>query len=174
MTKKTPPEQEENQETSQENVPSVPDDALEIIANLNLDEKDPEALKSIIVAMSVSKTYSGPLPQSVDFARYEESSPGAGSRILNSMDKEQEHRHIIDKRMTDLAYLRAKSEIEEIKTGQKIGAFVTIILIAASVLVARMGYEWLGAIMIGTSALGVVHKFIDGRKYSNNTKKEED
>jgi len=115
----------------------------------------PDDIKMILsmATMVTSRSYSGPLPPAEQFARYESVQKGAANCLLNYMDREQAHRHIMDKR-----------RFSEIYRGQFLGFLSLLSFISASVFLSIQGHEAVAGIFVGAAALGIVGKFIDGRK----------
>jgi len=118
-----------------------------------------------IQMMSKSLSYSGPLPPAEQFKVYEESNPGTGDKIIEYMNKEQAHRQLMEEKMVS-------ASIEEAKTGQMLGYTVTIALIVSACLAIENEQPLLAAGFLGTSVLGLVKKFIDGRSQSSKQSEE--
>lgn len=55
-------------------------------------DKMPKEEQIEFVQMAMQKSFSGPLPPSDDFARYEQVTPGAGDRILKMAEDQAKHR----------------------------------------------------------------------------------
>lgn len=130
------------------------------------DDADRTSSTTHALMMRLQK-YRGPLPQAEEFRLYEQACPGAGSRILDYMDREQSHRHAMDDRtLTALA--------QETVRGQWLGFAVMVCLIGVSLVIALTGQPILGGIvMLMTAAFGVVHKFIDGRTFGDKPEPSE-
>jgi uncharacterized membrane protein len=90
-------------------------------------------------------SYSGPLPPSAEFDRYNTTLPGAAERILALAEKEAEHRHGAED-------LLVQEEVRASRTGQKF-AFVLGIGSLAVVAVSLFLNSPFGAIAPGIIAL---------------------
>ncbi|WP_414715667.1 DUF2335 domain-containing protein [Staphylococcus epidermidis] len=73
------------------------EEEAEVLKRL-VDEADPEERKVILRKLSITK--SGPLPDSKEFGEYEKALPGAGDRILQMAEDEQENRIELSKKRT--------------------------------------------------------------------------
>lgn len=53
--------------------------------------------RRVLLRARMEQSYSGPLPSPQDFAAYKETLPTAPERILEMAEREQEHRHKIER-----------------------------------------------------------------------------
>ena len=66
--------------------------------NMALDSQ----AETSVTHQEVAIAFSGPLPVSSEFERYEKTVKGAGDRILRLTENEQEHRHLMELKMCEL------------------------------------------------------------------------
>lgn len=95
----------------------------------------PEVIQKITQAIS----YSGPIPPSSEFARYEEVLPGAADRIMSLAENEQAIRK------SENNYLLLSERIKVLGS-----IIVSLCLIGAGVYCGIIGQPWLG-VALGTS-----------------------
>lgn len=108
--------------------------------------------------------FSGPLPRPQDLAKYDETLPGAAERILVMAEKEQSHRHEMDReeaRQTDYAL---KADVSTIFRGQ-IFTFILIgFLVTATVVLLVMGLNVAAFLTFAGAAVTTLAAGIMGRK----------
>lgn len=167
-TKKTKPEKSQNETSGKSvNLPEVVTNDPEFIEELGkLGGDDKMVIKAMGVMMRASRSYSGPLPTAEQFKLYEESCPGAGNRILDSMEKEQEWRHLMDEKAL-------ASTISETNKGQNYGFIVMLSLVFGAVVCGVMGNSVVGVALVAAASVNVVRKFIDGRNHSKPSDNKE-
>ncbi|MDO0950179.1 DUF2335 domain-containing protein [Mammaliicoccus sciuri] len=132
------------------------------INTTELDEKEDEVLKRIIddadpeerqiIMRKLSITKSGPLPDADEFDRYEKALPGAGDRILQMAEKEQEHRIELMKQ-EQTKYYKSNDKITIV--GVISSTIVSISGIVGAVTLGIMGQPWAGG-LIGALSLGSI------------------
>ena len=101
--------------------------------------------------------FQGPLPPAVEFARYEEVSPGAGDRILSMAEAEQAHRHGLEKRQLKAADEDQRASRAQVKRGQLFGLIVSVSAIIGGTVIATISSVYgstAGAIMGGIVGSG--------------------
>lgn len=92
--------------------------------------------------------HQGPLPPPDLLRGYEMEIPGAGFRILAMAEREQQHRH-------DMERFEARIEARRGDRGQMYGLVIAVVFMAAAVWVAVAGHE-IAATTIGTLDIGAV------------------
>lgn len=115
-----------------------------------IDDADPEERQIIMRKLSITK--SGPLPDADEFDRYEKALPGAGDRILQMAEKEQEHRIELTKQEQTKYY---KSNDKITLAGVISSTIVSISGIVGAVILGVMGQPWAGG-FIGALSLGSI------------------
>ena len=74
-------------------------------------------------------------------------------------ETEQQHRINLNTSVVD-------SEILLAKRGQIFGLVTSILCISGAVILGFMGMQWLGGVLVGMSAIGLVRAFIKRRDHS--------
>lgn len=142
---------------------------------VDIDRRDGEELKeeqqnSSHVAMSLSASYSGPLPHPDILAGYENVLHGAAERIISMAEKEQEHRFSVDEHClkTD-----SRDSLLGIMFAFLLGLSALVAGVALSVKVPNKTGIIVGA-LLGVSGIGsIVATFIKGTKATWKSKKDE-
>lgn len=165
-------EQQENNESqlvnSEENDPSS-----ELVERIEGElERNPDVIqrlmeRPIIRSMIVAETHQGPLPPARTLAGYEKVLPGAAERVMQMAEKEQAHRHEMQKQhqQKDLE-LQSKAITEQLeinKTGQKYGFHIAIAVLLLAGLMAIMGHEAVALTLVGIDVVGLAAVFVVGR-----------
>lgn len=159
-TKKQKPTKLENKDSKKKvALPKVVAEDSEFIEELKkLDGDDGLVVKAMSVMMHASRSYSGPLPSAEQFKIYEDTCPGAGNRILTSMEQEQAWRHKMDEKAL-------ASTLSDTNKGQNYGFFIMLSLVIGAVVCGVMGNNLVGVALVAAAAVNVVRKFIDGRSH---------
>lgn len=140
----------------------------EIIQQLEpyvLPERMGEAAQ--VVSMMIAQSHSGPLPPAREFANYDKALPGAAERILAMAEKEQGHRHGIEK---DLI----RREIGFKSRGQLFAFLGLLVMLAAVLAMAIMGHAAAGASLGAAVIGGVVAVFLGQKWVSGDSKSSKD
>ncbi len=164
----------------------------EFIKNLPLDEDDSE-LKGLspqfinrvvqIIASTQSVSFSGPVPPPEQLAKYNQAFQNGAERVFQLAEKEQNHRHTLDKRDQELSEQLVKTD-NEIKIrdallrsrGQIFAFFLALFCICTSVLLAFYEHGTVAGIIGGTTVIGlagifITNKVIESQKTDNNQEK---
>ena len=104
-----------------------------------------------------SESFFGPLPPASMFGEYDRVVPGSAERILRMAEREQAHR--IDWETKALA-----GEIRQEQHGQWFGLLIAVLCICGAVYLAVNGQAVIAGILAGTTALGLVGRFIQSPK----------
>ncbi len=109
-----------------------------------------ESIKTIQVSQ---QHYSGPLPRPEDLAKYDQIVPGAAERIIKMAEKEMQHRHAtedkLSKGMTITTYLSI------------VFAFISVLILCAIVVYALyLGFSTVAASIAVGSIAAVAGVFI--------------
>ena len=84
--------------------------------------------------------FSGPLPPPSLLRQYEENFSGAAERVVAMAEKEQDHRHKIERRaLTSDSIIRV--------LGMVFAFLITLVALGAAAWLATQGYEFLGGIL---------------------------
>lgn len=162
-TKELPPEDPAS------NKSSLDDDENKEIAELPAEEIIAELLENVdegtitrVLEMS-QKRFSGPLPPPEMLAEYDEINEGFANRIISLTERQQAHRHDIEKTSVTAA-------ISSEKRGQDYALIVCVLVILASTIVTALGHVISGTIIMGGSLTGLAYIFISGKKYEEKEK----
>jgi uncharacterized membrane protein len=104
-----------------------------------------------------TSSYRGPLPPPAHLRGYEKVLPGAAERILSMAEREQNHRHLWERRhlmwdgITSIA-------------GLIFGWLLSLALAGGAVYCASIGQPWVAGALVGVSAFGGVVSLIRGRR----------
>lgn len=94
--------------------------------------------------------FSGPLPKPEHFGQYERVLPGTAERILKMAEKEQDHRHAMDREEASQFRYALTEDIRSIHLGQRFTfVLIAVMVISAIVFTALgMGYAALCTIIV--------------------------
>lgn len=109
------------------------------------------------------EAYQGPLPPAVQLAQYEEILPGAAERIIQTYEKQVEHRHYIEKQ-----YI--KSACGNSKLGIIVGAVISITTILMSGFLVLKGFSTSGSIIGVSSIASLAGVFVYGTRMKQDKK----
>ncbi len=129
---------------------------------LHLEPAQAAQAVEIVRSVMVSRQFSGPLPSPQSLAQFEKAQPGAADRIISMAEKSQDHQH----NWNDHAF---SSEIHKGNVGMYGGLFVSILLVSGSVVCAFLGQTVVAVALVGTSAIGLVGRLIDGPRENAKT-----
>ncbi len=105
----------------------------------------------------VTEAFSGPLPPPDALERYNSIAPGAADRIITMAEEETTHRRKLEQDIVHNGY-------EEAKRGQIFALFIGALGIIAGATVSVLGAQWAGAVIGGSTVMGLVSVFILGRE----------
>jgi uncharacterized membrane protein len=125
----------------------------------------PKGQKDQVLAQILSvvreERFSGPIAHPKHLREYEEICPGAADRIIAMAEKELSAQAEFSKAVID-------AEINDRRFGMRAGLLSFAMLILSAAICAVVGKEVLAAAFLGAAALGVVGKFVDGRRKSSS------
>lgn len=116
-------------------------------------DKMPKEEQIEFVQMAMQKSFSGPLPPSDDFARYEQVTPGAGDRILKMAEDQAKHRQSLEMKML-------KSEVRSTLIGQIMAFIICIIVLGAGIYFVLKGMNNKGFVAIFTPLAFLIGSFL--------------
>jgi uncharacterized membrane protein len=139
--------------------PATIDAAIEQMKPLLRPEKVPEA--RIILAQTISKSHSGPIPSAEEMELLERVLPGAADRCFGMAEREQNHRHDCDKQIIE-------KEFAFRSRGQWMALGAVVLLLAAVAYLAFLGDTKSAAALGAATLVGLVaaftaSKLIEGR-----------
>lgn len=105
-------------------------------------------------------TYVGPLPPAAEFQKYNAITPGAGDRILTMAEKEQQHRHEMERLLFEAEITDGIKERAENKRGQWMAWSIALVMIAVGAFLIYTGHPIIGSLLSGVTLLGVISAFL--------------
>jgi len=102
-------------------------------------------------------SYSGPIPQADEIARYESILPGAAERLFGYADRQQAHRQGLENRVVD-------SNIALAQRGQVLGFVIGLVGIAAAAVLVLLDHVWPGLTIFFGDVVALVGVFVYGRR----------
>lgn len=146
-------------------------------------ERNPDVIqrlieRPIIRSMIVSEMHQGPLPPAKTLAGYEKVLPGAAERVMRMAEKEQEHRHEMQKdRQQKNLELQNKAVTEQLqinKIGQKYGFVIALIVLILAGVMAIMGHEAVALALVGIDVVSLAAIFVVGRLVTKSDSNKEE
>lgn len=114
------------------------------------------------VQISHERHYSGPLPLPEDLAKYDHIVPGAAERILKMAEKEMDHRHAEDSKLSKGIILTAKISI--------IFAFICVLILSGlSFYAIHLGHAAAGGSIAVGAIAAVAGAFLYKSKRTKNS-----
>jgi len=126
-----------------------------------LKNKNPKEIKKLLVSMSRSEKFSGPLPHPDHFKEYEDILPGSADRILKMAEKQQSHNNDMEKR-----YFRTDNITGVLGIVSAFG--ISIIVIGSGVYLVMNGHSVTGTLFAGFGLTSLVGTFIYGTNNQND------
>lgn len=128
--------------------------AHEIVAKLTpMLRPDKKGEAERVIAMSLTKVHSGPLPAPDDLARYEAISPGAADRIISMAEANMNHRHTMDRTIVASEYgLRTR--------GQWLALVALIVMLAVIAFTFWIGHPIEATVLGGGTLVTVTGMFL--------------
>jgi uncharacterized membrane protein len=127
-------------------------------------ERKSEAVR--IVGALVSKFHHGPLPAPEDLEAYENTCPGAAERILAMAERNQGHRHSLER-----ATLDANVDLQT--RGQRLAITALVAMLLLIGFTFYLGQPIAGSLLGGATIVAVVSMFLSGRGASNDDEDDE-
>ncbi len=128
------------------------------------DERSPETIKSEqyggILAVK-SEEFSGPLPPPELLKQYDDIVSGFADRIISMAEKEQSHRH-------QLGQSALSGVVASAKRGQILAFTICSLLLSCSAGLIALDHDIAGAILGGSTLVGLACIFITGRRKKNS------
>lgn len=129
-------------------------DVIDTIDKLPSDEKQ-------IVLKSIAMQYSGPLPMSSEFEKYEMVTPGAGDRIIGMAERQSQHRQDIEKHAV-------ASQFKIAGRGQCFGFILGILGLGGGFWLISIDKDAYGVTSLVGTVATLVGVYIYGKKENRN------
>ena len=138
---------------------------------LNLAEESAIVGRHEEISVVRSTSWSGPLPPPSDFQQYEETLPGAANRILEIVERQQNHQHSQERIVLeqagiilDIGRKAATSDSRRAYLGILSGLTISILTIGGSIYLIANGQEWAGLTLAGINLTGLFGVFVYGAR----------
>lgn len=121
--------------------------------------------------VSLTSTYSGPVPDPDSLAKYEHISAGFAERFIAMAEKEQTDRNNMN--MTILANDReiAMAKIANYRRGQTFAIIAVVLVLALCAYIFLLGYPTQGAAVAGVIVVGIAVAFLTDNFKTNKPPK---
>jgi uncharacterized membrane protein len=127
----------------------------EVLAALSKNQR--KRLLSVMQAIKVSESHSGPIPRPGDIAEYNKHIPDGANRIMTMAEDQSKHRIEMEK-------IVVTKQQQQSTRGQIFGLIIAIFGISAGSIVAVMGHDAVGGAIAGTTVISLVYAFVTGRR----------
>lgn len=118
------------------------------------------------IAHHIEQRFSGPLPPPKILEQYERVLPGSAERILKMAEKEQGHRHSVEKTETDGIFGLQRR-------GQLFGFLIAISAFLIGGILVYLGHDWVGGILMGATVVSLVTVFVVGSRKKQEQEDDE-
>ena len=135
----------------EENPEEIPIEVAEVIRDLPKEKR-----QTLIRALTVKKSYSGPLPDGENIKIYNEVIPNGGDRLMSTVEKQLDHRIGIEKN-------GVRRSFNQSSTGQWMGFFIAIIFGFIAWDLAKSGFTVAASILGTVDLVSLVAIFITGK-----------
>lgn len=117
----------------------------------------PQDVQQKILQISVQQTqmWSGPIPSPDALEKYNHVLPGSANRLLSLAEKEQNHRHDMDRNVL-------ATKAGDVKRGQRYGFVIAIFAVGGAVWCASFA-PWVSGVLVSVPVATIVIAFIKGR-----------
>lgn len=135
---------------------SAADAALEQLKPYLKPDKTQAA--ALVLTRMVSKSHSGPIPSAEELEHLDHVLPGAAGRCFDMAERDQAHRHDIERKIVDREFsLRGR--------GQALAIVGLLLLLMVVAFMAYLGDTKAAAALGAATIVGVVAIFVTGRRY---------
>jgi uncharacterized membrane protein len=134
-----------------EQLPDVVERVTPRVARLLRDPTQTSAVVRI-VAQEVIEHYQGPLPHPEHLRRFEEISPGAAAHLIGMAEREQSHRHSME-----------RSEINYPYYGLGSGLLIAVVAVGGAIYLGSVGNIAVAVALVGVPVIGCIGWFVKSR-----------
>ena len=136
----------------------------EIINNPELtDDQKEEYIASFV---SVSRSFSGPIPSPEVLSQYNQAVENGAERVLKMAEKQSDHRMELEK-------YAIKRQIQQSGRGQYFGFALALLCIGSTVFLAMKGFEDIAKVLGTTTVISLVGVFVVGKLFQSKKDEEE-
>ena len=129
-----------------------------------MNARQPKPVQAKNLHAAETSVHKGPLPSSQEFAKYEETWPGAADTILRMAEAEQKHRHETESAVIESEREDSRATHKENMLAYWLAFFVVMTFLAAGFSLTAQGHDWVGGIMMGTGLVSVIGSFLKKSK----------
>ncbi len=109
------------------------------------------------IAVTIAKSFSGPLPHPEILADYEKISSGSANRIMSAFESQSKHR-------MELESFAVREQIKQSGTGQLLGGFIVVLSLAISGWMGYFGHDALAGTLGTTTVVSLATIYFLGKK----------
>ena len=136
--------------------PKLPEEIQLILDETDLPHEKKEEFKSKLISLSITRSFSGPLPPPELLQGYNEVVKGGAERIFSQFEKQSDHRIKLEAEVIP-------EQLNQSKRGQFFG-FVLVVLCLICAMIALMnGYEVFAIVIASTTIVGLAGVFVVGK-----------
>lgn len=135
------------------------DEKQALVQSSNKEAPEKSTIESLA---EVVESFSGPIPHPDTLNKY---NPATADRIVTMAEKEQDHRHEIEKTGINAA-------ISAEKRGQTYALLICLVSMIGTIMLIWNGYGGFGILLTGGTLTGLVYIFITGRPKKKNEEME--
>ncbi|MBI5885617.1 MAG: DUF2335 domain-containing protein [Deltaproteobacteria bacterium] len=135
----------------------IPSDNSSVSSAADDDASPRSENPSKTVAHHIEQRFSGPLPPPKILEQYERVLLGSAERILKMAEKEQGHRHSIQKQEVDGVFGLQR-------WGQLFGFLIAMVAFIVGGILVYLGHDWVGGILMGGTVVSLVTVFVIGTR----------
>lgn len=146
----------------EDGIENLPEEIQEIINDPEIPDDKKE---KFISAITVFKSFSGPLPSPEVLEGYNNVVRDGAERIVSMAEKQSNHRMQLE----DYAI---KKQLEQGKTGQNYGFILVLIALGISLLLGLKGHETVATVIASTTIVAITTAFVLGKREQH--KKEDE
>ena len=122
-----------------------------------LPEQERKKVIMLLMRVSKSMSYKGPVPHPDIVKGYNEVIPNGGERILAMSEKQSNHR-------IDLEKFAITEQLKQSRNGQLLGFIIAVICLIFSFILSLTGHETVAALIGGSTIVGLVTTFVLGKR----------
>lgn len=158
--------EEESNKTPEPHLPDsiIPEEVKPYLKDM--PEPQRKAVEAILLGISVTKHYSGPVPSPEMLKAYEEVLPGCAERLVSVFEQQTKHRMNIENQIVP-------HEIKQAGRGQNYGFILALAFLIVSGALIALGHEVAGTVLGTVDLVALVSVFVLGKYYQRKERKEE-
>lgn len=130
-----------------------------------LPPKDKATIEASLIALSIKKSWSGPLPSPDTLAEYNKAFPNGAEKIYNLTKSQSEHR-------MSLENLAISSDLRQSERGQVFGVIIALSFFIGAFVLILLGHEYAGTILGTVDLVALVSVFVIGKDFQKKSLKE--